>query len=307
MKILILKFSDVQGNHWGNERTKNGVILQTSPSISQQIFNTVKDNGKIYLCKKVGHWIFYGPMKINEEVLQNQGFYKFTFTQPNEIQPNFLNPNQAKKAWIKITNERLICQGVLINNNNVSSIAYDYDKKVDINTHGKFKIISGESANKHTPLAEKRITSEKVNDFFYFAYDSTMNEELMLNICPHAEKLQTVCLPGYEFIINERGLPTIISNYNNFKVEGVIWKIPGAEVAKIVAYENQLYPDIKMGTIQTGNRTSLEIKYFPKPESKRGITPQPGTLQEIVDAAKNAGLSNTYIEMLKEVGFKKVA
>ena len=44
----------------------------------------------------------------------------------------------------------------------------------------------------------------------YFAYGSNMDQEQMRQRCPEAAFVGTASLPGYMFIINERGVATVI-------------------------------------------------------------------------------------------------
>ena len=57
---------------------------------------------------------------------------------------------------------------------------------------------------------------------FYFAYGSNMNQEQMEYRCQNSRPLGKVSLLGYRFIINSRGVATIIP-HNYSTVNGVLW------------------------------------------------------------------------------------
>ena len=59
---------------------------------------------------------------------------------------------------------------------------------------------------------------------FYFAYGSNMNQEQMEYRCLNSRPLGKVSLLGYRFIINSRGVATIIP-HNYSTVNGVLWLI----------------------------------------------------------------------------------
>ena len=58
----------------------------------------------------------------------------------------------------------------------------------------------------------------------YFAYGSNMNQEQMEYRCLNSRPLGKVSLLGYRFIINSRGVATIIP-HNYSTVYGVLWLI----------------------------------------------------------------------------------
>ena len=59
---------------------------------------------------------------------------------------------------------------------------------------------------------------------FYFAYGSNMNQDQMKFRCLNSRPLGKVSLFGYRFIVNSRGVATIIPrNYST--VRGILWSI----------------------------------------------------------------------------------
>ena len=71
--------------------------------------------------------------------------------------------------------------------------------------------------------SERNLLRNNTNTF-YFAYGSNMNIEQMNFRCPNSRTLGKISILGYQFIINSRGVATIIPrNYST--VNGVLWSI----------------------------------------------------------------------------------
>ena len=59
---------------------------------------------------------------------------------------------------------------------------------------------------------------------FYFAYGSNMNQDQMKFRCLYSRPLGKVSLFGYRFIVNSRGVATIIPR--NYSIaRGILWSI----------------------------------------------------------------------------------
>ena len=65
----------------------------------------------------------------------------------------------------------------------------------------------------------------------YFAYGSNMNEDQMNTRCPKSKALAIGTLSKHKFLINSRGVATVIPDENH-SVFGVIWLLsPGDEIS----------------------------------------------------------------------------
>ena len=58
----------------------------------------------------------------------------------------------------------------------------------------------------------------------YYAYGSNVDRDQMKRRCPESEFLGPAVLPGYSFLINRRGVATVIPSTG--KVHGILWAFP---------------------------------------------------------------------------------
>jgi len=71
----------------------------------------------------------------------------------------------------------------------------------------------------------------------YFAYGSNMDRAQMERRCPEAEFLGPAVLPGCSFLINRRGVATVIPSTG--KVHGVLWEISTRDGRKLARFEGE--------------------------------------------------------------------
>ena len=70
----------------------------------------------------------------------------------------------------------------------------------------------------------------------YFAYGSNIDLEQMADRCPGARLGETSRLKGYQFLINERGVATLVESAKH-SVEGLLWWILPEDEAALDRYE----------------------------------------------------------------------
>ena len=117
MNILILKFSNVSGNYWGNEKITDGIGFQTFPSIAQSILNVASEGGKIYMCHAGKGNGFFGPMNCSPTFSQKDGFYIFELKGELKVPVRgFLDQNKTTITLKKLSQG---AAGVLISNNRI--------------------------------------------------------------------------------------------------------------------------------------------------------------------------------------------
>jgi gamma-glutamylcyclotransferase len=133
----------------------------------------------------------------------------------------------------------------------------------------------------------------------YFAYGSNMNMEQMQFRCPSAIYLNTVSLSNYKFIINNRGVATVIPKKSS-KVYGVLWEITDEDEKNLDNYEG-----LQFGTyykeileIQTPQEKSLSALLYIANDAIRGY-PMKNYMELIVNSAINYRLPEFYIRELK--------
>ena len=71
---------------------------------------------------------------------------------------------------------------------------------------------------------------------FYFAYGSNMDQKQMLNRCPTAKCFGKAKIDNYRFIINARGVASIIP-WEGSGVEGLVWCIFNQDEEQLDIYE----------------------------------------------------------------------
>ena len=134
-----------------------------------------------------------------------------------------------------------------------------------------------------------------MNKFCYFAYGSNMNTTQMKKRCPNAEKLSKAVLYGYRFIINSRGVATIIESKNTF-VEGGVYKVSDDCLSSLDRYEgvkaNCYYRRIIEVIYQ--NEKIKAITYIAT-DQKESMQPRDGYIKKIIQGAKEFDLSEDYI------------
>ena len=134
----------------------------------------------------------------------------------------------------------------------------------------------------------------------YFAYGSNMDTEQMHQRCPDALLAGTAILPGYLFIINHRGLATIVP-HADASVAGVLWELSPADELALDRYEGYglgLY-DKCFRTVENGDANTLQVLvYIDHINTRLGASRQ-GYLTRILRAAEAHGLSQRHLDMLR--------
>jgi gamma-glutamylcyclotransferase (GGCT)/AIG2-like uncharacterized protein YtfP len=135
------------------------------------------------------------------------------------------------------------------------------------------------------------------NKYFYFAYGSNMSKEQMKNRCPNAKPLGKAILKGYKFIINNRGVATVIESKDDY-VEGGLYEVTNDCLESLDGHEGVSSGDY--------DRTKLQVEYENETidayiyiatceeESKNA---REGYMKTVLTGAKDFNLSNNYIKM----------
>ncbi len=140
---------------------------------------------------------------------------------------------------------------------------------------------------------------EKTDNPVYFAYGSNMDAEQMRARCPDSVLVGSARLPGYCFIINSRGVATVVANPSGV-VHGVIWNTSEADRACLDRYEG-----VKWGTYtreylqaETEDGKTLDVLVYVAADSESG-EPREEYMEGIVAAAERHGLPGQCVEELK--------
>jgi len=133
----------------------------------------------------------------------------------------------------------------------------------------------------------------------YFAYSSNMGSEQMCARCPDGEICGPGVLDGYRFIINNRGLATIVPSSDHV-VHGVIWKLTPSDEAALDRYEGYrlgLY-DKCYREILSGDQTVRTMVYIDHRNVKSGSSRE-YYLEGIIAGAVEQRLPVDYVQMLR--------
>ena len=137
---------------------------------------------------------------------------------------------------------------------------------------------------------------------YYFAYGSNMDFEQMLFRCPDARPVERAILYGYRFIINARGVATIVRDPENL-VMGLVWKLGEDDEAAL-----DLYEGVRGGYYGKSNATvealSSDRVYdclvYVASENRPGC-PREGYLETIIDACRKFQFPARYTATLEKL------
>ena len=134
----------------------------------------------------------------------------------------------------------------------------------------------------------------------YFAYGSNMDGEQMRQRCPEASLAGTAVLPGYMFIINDRGVATIIPK-QDASVPGVVWQVSASDESALDGYEGYrlgMY-DKCFRAITDGNGGTVNaLVYIDHIHTPLGAS-RDGYLSRIMQAADAHNLPERHVNILR--------
>lgn len=157
--------------------------------------------------------------------------------------------------------------------------------------------------NKLKKTQKMKFGISRIPEKFYFAYGSNMNREQMIFRCPDSEVVAKAKISGFRFVINSRGVATIVPDENSC-VWGIVWKISAYDEARLDIFEG-----VRLGvyfkkvmSVQFGNNRSVESLVYIAKNSKRGI-PRQGYLERIIDGARFYGINEKYISEIERLSY----
>jgi gamma-glutamylcyclotransferase (GGCT)/AIG2-like uncharacterized protein YtfP len=139
------------------------------------------------------------------------------------------------------------------------------------------------------------------NKYFYFAYGSNMSKEQMKKRCPDAKPLGKAILKGYKFIINNRGVATVIESKDDY-VEGGLYEVTNDCLKSLNKYEGVslgYYYKRKL-QVEYENETIEAYIYIATCE-KESKNPRQDYMKTVLTGAKDFNLSDDYIKMYLEI------
>ena len=133
----------------------------------------------------------------------------------------------------------------------------------------------------------------------YFAYGSNMDLVQMGSRCERAATVSTAELRSHRFIINSRGVATVVSDRAS-TVHGLLWRITKEDERSLDRHEGVvqgIYRKAFMKVSVSGGRKVRALVYVAT-DSTPGES-RPGYMEKIVSAAQECGLPQAYIDQLK--------
>lgn len=136
----------------------------------------------------------------------------------------------------------------------------------------------------------------------YFAYGSNMDADQMRERHPDAVIGRRAELPGHAFVINSRGVATIVPK-PGATVHGVLWSISAADEASLDKHEGVAIGKYRKAelAVDPGDDVTVTALVYIDADSEPG-RPRSGYLEKIVAAAKKRGLPADYVRELESWG-----
>jgi len=139
------------------------------------------------------------------------------------------------------------------------------------------------------------------NKYFYFAYGSNMSKEQMKKRCPDAKPLGKAILKGYKFIINNRGVATVIESKDDY-VEGGLYEVTNDCLESLDGYEGVSSGDYDKTKLQVEyENETIEAYIYIATCEKESKNPRQGYMKTVLTGAKDFNLSDDYIKMYLEI------
>jgi gamma-glutamylcyclotransferase (GGCT)/AIG2-like uncharacterized protein YtfP len=134
----------------------------------------------------------------------------------------------------------------------------------------------------------------------YFAYGSNMDKEQMASRCPGSQLVGRARLLAHSFLINERGVASVIPG-QECVTHGLLWTITPADEKALDRYEGvagghylkkvvAVHPDDSGEAVQALVYTA---------SNNRPGAPLPGYLEKIIHAACERGFPREYVAELE--------
>jgi hypothetical protein len=134
----------------------------------------------------------------------------------------------------------------------------------------------------------------------YFAYGSNINVEQMKRRCPQAIYQGIAILKNFKFIINSRGVATIIRDYRS-KIYGIAWLITESDELNLDELEGVKYNCYYKQPVEIELLSGKIIEAFVyiAMESSIGF-PRTGYLEKIISSAKKHSFPTWYLDELSK-------
>ncbi len=134
---------------------------------------------------------------------------------------------------------------------------------------------------------------------YYFAYGSNMDEIQMTERSPDSVKVTAAVLRDYSFLINSRGVATIVPDEGS-EVHGIIWTLDAGGEKELDRREGVaagFYRKEFIEAVAPDGKAFNALAYVAA-DSEKGA-PREGYLEKILRAAQDNNFPAAYIEKLR--------
>jgi cation transport regulator ChaC len=148
-------------------------------------------------------------------------------------------------------------------------------------------------------MREAWATAITVLAVLYFAYGSNMDLVQMSNRCERAATVSAADLPLHRFIINSRGVATVVPDPAS-TVQGLLWRITKEDERSLDRHEGVVQGTYKKAFVEVSVPGGGKVRalVYVATDSTPGEA-RPGYMEKIVSAAEACGLPKTYVDQLK--------
>ena len=127
----------------------------------------------------------------------------------------------------------------------------------------------------------------------YFAYGSNMDVNQMADRCPSAEIVGVCRLDGHRFLINSRGVATLVPDASSYAL-GILWDLPLEDEQTLDDYEGvPTYYQKHLVTVET-DRKAIQALIYQATDKTPGRSRR-GYMDGIVAAARQHGFDEAYV------------
>jgi len=148
-------------------------------------------------------------------------------------------------------------------------------------------------------MAKAWTTAYAAVAILYFAYGSNMDLVQMSNRCERAATVSTAELPSHRFIINSRGVATVVPDRAS-TVRGLLWRLSEEDQRSLDRHEGVVQGIYRKAFMKVNVSSGRKVRalVYVATDSTPGEA-RPGYMEKIVSAAEECGLPQTYIDQLK--------
>ena len=139
----------------------------------------------------------------------------------------------------------------------------------------------------------------------YFAYGSNMHAAQMAQRCPEATPGQVGQLAGWRFLINQRGVATVVPDPTS-AVFGVLWTLGPGDLATLDRFEGVHAGRYgrRVVHVTTGDRDARPVQLYVDHRDQPGL-PRPGYMEKVLAGATSFELPNHYLGHLSSFAVSK--